>query len=134
MRTPERAPTGIPRPVLACEDDQYRTLMVRYQAGDAQAFTTLYARLTPGLAAYLDALAPGLGGDADLVDEVFLAIHDARRSYSPRCSFGAWVAAIARHVALERHPPRGAPFKCLLRWRREAVRRPSTRGRLSMRL
>lgn len=99
MRVAETPSTGIPRPALASCEDQYRTLMVRYQAGDAEAVAALYSQLTPALRAYLDRVAPDSRGERALVDRVFLAIHDARRSYNPRRPFGGWVTAIARHVA-----------------------------------
>jgi len=100
MRTAKSPDTSVAASALSCPDDQYRSLMRRYQAGDAQAFETLYARLAPDLAAYLEEVAPGSRPDASLIDEVFLTIHHARRSYDPRRPFEPWVTAIARHVAL----------------------------------
>jgi len=64
-----------------------------------------YARLAPDLEGYLETLAPGCTADRTLVDEVFITIHRARRSYDPRKPFEPWVAAIARHVAQTHRPP-----------------------------
>ena len=85
---------------MRSQDDQCRALMARHQAGDRSAFESLYERLGPAVIAYLDAIEPGLGRDARLVNEVFLAIHRARRSYDPRRPFEPWAIAIARHVVL----------------------------------
>jgi DNA-directed RNA polymerase specialized sigma24 family protein len=104
MRTADTRDKGVAGAGLTCPDDPYPSLMERYQAGDAQAFEALYTRLRPDLEAYLDALLPGGRHDAALLDEVFLTIHRARRSYDPRRPFQSWVRAIARHVALARRP------------------------------
>ena len=105
MRSTEPPDDGAPRSALSCPDDQYRGLMERYQGGDAQAFEVLYGRLSQDLRAYLDALVPA-GHDGALLDEVFLTIHRARRSYDPRRPFEPWVISIARHVALAHRPHR----------------------------
>lgn len=106
MRIDEPSVVTLSSPGLAHRDDKYRALMARYQAGDRQAFEGLYERLAPALIAYLDAIAPGLGQDAALIDEVFLAIHRARRTYDTRRPFEPWATAITRHVALSRHSER----------------------------
>jgi DNA-directed RNA polymerase specialized sigma24 family protein len=105
MGTVDPARAGTPQSTFAESEGQYRSLMRRYQAGDGQAFEALYARLAPDLEAYLETLLPGCTADRTLVDEVFITIHRARRSYDPRQSFEPWVAAIARHVAQGRRPP-----------------------------
>ena len=87
MRIDEPSGVILARPDLAQRDDTCRALMARYQAGDRSAFDSLYKRFAPALIAYLDVIAPGLGPDATLVDEVFLAIHRARRSYDPQRPF-----------------------------------------------
>ncbi len=83
-------------------DDDCRTLMIRSQAGDIAAFAALCEMFAPVICSYLDAFAAGLGDDARLVDEVFAAIHSARRTYDPRKPFEPWAIAVARHVALSR--------------------------------
>ncbi len=93
-------------PDLAYGNDRYRALMVRYQAADLAAFDSLVEGLAPALVAYLDALAPGMGQDETLVDEVFLTIHRTRGTYDPRRPFWPWAAAIARHVVLSRYAER----------------------------
>jgi DNA-directed RNA polymerase specialized sigma24 family protein len=87
-------------------------LMTAYQAGEGEAFCELYAALRPTLASNL----VSLGADPDsldaLVDEVFLAIHAARRCWNPGSPVERWTAAIARHVFAQHAPPRAAR-RCL---------------------
>ncbi len=95
------------RPHAADWNDECRTLMARYQAGDRQAFEGLYRRFAPVLSESLGTLRPDLRRDPALVDDVFLAIHAARRSYDPRRPFEPWAMAIARHVAASRRGQQG---------------------------
>lgn len=82
--------TGAPDPVAR--------LMAGYQEGDAAAFQELHAALRPELGAHLLAL----GADEDaldaLLDQVFLQIHAARRTWSPGFPVEPWAKAIAAHV------------------------------------
>lgn len=74
--------------------------MERYQAGEMAAFEKLYAELAPPLTRYLRRLCyPGIDPD-DLVQNTFLQIHRARKSYLPGRPVRPWAYAIARHVTL----------------------------------
>jgi hypothetical protein len=84
--------------------DEYRSLMVRYQAGDAQA---LYARLAPELRQLVRRRAPEASSPDDVVEQIFIELHRARGSYSPRTSFEPWLAAIVAHVVGKQGRPRG---------------------------
>lgn len=68
------------------------------------AFEALYERVVPDLREYLRSVIPGADGDAGLLEEIFLTIHRARRSYDPRVAFDPWAMAVARHVASARRP------------------------------
>lgn len=81
-------------------DQNLRQLMAAYQAGDFDAFESLYGSFAPALTRYLTSLAGERDLAADLVQETFLRIHRARRSYDPRHPFEPWAFAIARHVYL----------------------------------
>ncbi len=74
--------------------------MRAYQSGDASAFDRLYAGLGPVLRRYLQALARDPARADDLVQEAFLQIHRARRTYNPERPVIPWALAIARHVFL----------------------------------
>jgi RNA polymerase sigma-70 factor (ECF subfamily) len=74
--------------------------MVRYQAGDLAAFDLLYQHLAPGLRRYLRSLSSESSRADDLLQETFLQIHKARRTFDPMLPVAPWAYAIARHVHL----------------------------------
>ena len=74
--------------------------MRAYQSGDASAFDRLYAGLGPVLRRYLHSVARDATRVDDLVQETFLQLHRARRTYDPGRPVIPWVLAIARHVFL----------------------------------
>ena len=81
------------------QSDPFPELMIRYQGGDQSAFDEIY-RLTVGsLESYLGRWARSAARD-DLVQETYLQVHRARRTYRPELPFRPWLYAIARHVAL----------------------------------
>jgi RNA polymerase sigma-70 factor (ECF subfamily) len=82
------------------DEEALRAAMVEYQAGSAEAFDRLYAGLAPILRRYQIGMARDGARAEDLVQETFLRIHRARRTYSPDQPLLPWVFAIARHVFL----------------------------------
>jgi RNA polymerase sigma-70 factor, ECF subfamily len=81
-------------------DDPLRALMVRYQAGDADAFEQLYGALAPPLRRYLIALARDAQRADDLLQDTFLQLHRSRRTYNPSRPVRPWAFAVARHMWL----------------------------------
>jgi RNA polymerase sigma-70 factor, ECF subfamily len=75
-------------------------LMCRYQAGEIEAFDELYACLATPLFQYLASLSRDGVHARDLLQDAFLQMHRARRSYRPGLPVRPWVFAIARHVWL----------------------------------
>lgn len=73
-------------------------LMARYQAGDLGAFEEIYQETVAGVERYL-ARRNGPAGLDDLVQEVYLQVHRARRTFRPERPFEPWLFAIARHVS-----------------------------------
>ena len=74
--------------------------MVRYQAGEVDAFEQLYAALGPSLRRYLLALSRDAHRADDLLQDTFLQIHRSRRTYNPSRPVRPWAFAVARHVWL----------------------------------
>lgn len=81
-------------------DDALCDAMRAYQAGDASAFDRLYAGLSPILRRYLHGAARDAARVDDLIQETFLQLHRARRTYDPGRPVVPWALAIARHVFL----------------------------------
>jgi RNA polymerase sigma-70 factor, ECF subfamily len=86
--------------VLDDADVRLRALMVRYQAGEADAFEQLYTLLAPPLRHYLLALARDGQRADDLLQDTFLQIHRSRRTYNPGRPVRPWAFAVARHMWL----------------------------------
>ncbi len=85
---------------LLTDSDALAEAMRAYQSGDAAAFNGLYAALGPVVRRYLRAMARDETRVDDLVQETFLQLHRARRTYSPGRPVVPWALAIARHVFL----------------------------------
>ncbi len=76
-------------------------LMLAYQNGDREAANTLIERLSPALYRFF-ALQTGDRRHADdLLQDVWLRIHNARHTYRPGEPLMPWVYAIARHVKVD---------------------------------
>src|SRR3954470_24929373 len=90
-------------------DDERRLseLMIAYQAGDLGAFEALYAILAGEVTRYFSRLHRDRSVIHDLVQDLFLELHRARRTYSPPLPVRPWVFGIARNVlARSRRIPR----------------------------
>ena len=75
-------------------------LMERWQEGDAAGFDEIYRSTAGAVAGYLGRWF-GSTAAADLVQETYLRVVQARRTYRPDMPFRPWLFAIARHVALD---------------------------------
>jgi RNA polymerase sigma-70 factor (ECF subfamily) len=85
---------------VTAEDAALRALMSRYQRGDLDAFDEIYRRLAPRVRATLARQGLTAAELDDLVQDTFLQLHRARRTYDSAYPVMPWTAAIARHVAL----------------------------------
>ncbi len=79
--------------------DRLPDLMARYQAGDLEAFEEIYRETVGEVERYFARHAEA-SDRSDLVQEVYLQVHRARRTYRRDLPFQPWLFAIARHVAL----------------------------------
>ncbi len=82
------------------DSDALANAMRGYQGGDAGAFDRLYAELGPIVRRYLRSVARDDARVDDLVQDTFLQMHRARRTYNPDRPVVPWALAIARHVFL----------------------------------
>lgn len=82
------------------EEQQLIELMIDYQKGDMDAFSGLYEALKRPLIRYLWTFVRNQPAAEDLLQETFLQLHRARRTYIPPRPVRPWIYAITRHVAL----------------------------------
>jgi len=94
------------------DDRALRALMASYQAGRFEAFDELYPLVAPVVRRFAMGRLRDMGRAEDIVQETFLQMHRARRTYDPAYPLMPWVLAIARH--------------CWLMELRRASRRPTS--------
>lgn len=82
------------------DDQRLRALMASYQAGRFEAFDELYGLVAPRVRRYLASQLRDTARAEDVLQETFLQVHRARRSYDPAYPLMPWVMAIARHCWL----------------------------------
>ena len=92
-------------------DERLVALMVAYQRGELDAFEGLFQELSVGVRNYLASLARSIDRADDLLQETFLQVHRARRTYSPPRPVKPWVFGVARNVFLMDRRSRGRKTK-----------------------
>lgn len=82
-------------------ESELENLMARYQQGDHAAASALIERLSPQLHRFFLVQFAGRGDADDLLQETWLRIHEARRSYRAGEPVLPWFYAIARHIRVD---------------------------------
>jgi RNA polymerase sigma-70 factor (ECF subfamily) len=83
-------------------DDSDENLMLRYAAGDAAAFESLYARHKAPLYRYVLRQVDRNIAD-ELYQDIWLKLVDARDSYQPSAKFTTWLYRIARNRIIDHY-------------------------------
>lgn len=87
-----------PQNVLSARESELQALLLRGLAGDAVAYRDFLAALALHVRGFLRRrLAQRPTEVEDLVQEVLLAVHNARHTYQAQQPLTAWVQAIARY-------------------------------------
>jgi RNA polymerase sigma-70 factor, ECF subfamily len=81
--------------------DEDARLMVRYRDGDADAFSTLYARHKGPLYRYLLRQVRNAGAAADLFQEVWSRLVATRGRYEARAKFATYLFHIAHNCTID---------------------------------
>lgn len=83
-------------------ESRLRTFFVAGLEGDASAYRNFLAELTRHLRGYLRKRIPLMRDDVeDLVQEILLAVHNARHTYRSDEPLTAWIHAIARYKLMD---------------------------------
>jgi RNA polymerase sigma-70 factor (ECF subfamily) len=77
--------------------------MARYATGDDDAFAPLYRAVTPQLERVLRRLVADRSRLPDLIQETFLRVHGARRSFRAGAPAIPWILTIARRLVIDSH-------------------------------
>lgn len=76
-------------------------LMAAAQAGDAEAYRTLLEEIMPVVRGMVLSRIHDRAAAEDVVQNVLLSVHRARRTYRPERPFKPWLAAIARNAIVD---------------------------------
>lgn len=83
---------------MAWEEQSDEELMLAYARGDPEAFEVLFARYRGRLFRLLCRLTGDPTLAEDLVQQLFLHVHQARLRYQPTAPFRTWVVSIAYNL------------------------------------
>ena len=83
------------------DEERWRALMVRAQAGDDTAYRELLAELAKVSSHFLKGRLGNQHFIEDCVQDTLLAIHQARHTYDPQRPFRAWFYAILRYKVVD---------------------------------
>jgi RNA polymerase sigma-70 factor (ECF subfamily) len=78
-------------------------LMAQYQLGDRASAAALVKRLSPQLYRFFLAQISSRADADDLLQETWMRIHEARRTYRAGQPLLPWLYAIARHVRVDHY-------------------------------
>lgn len=77
--------------------DPLGDLMKRVQAGDKSAYADLLRQVAELLRRYVQRRSGRGEANEDVVQEILMALHQARHTYDPHQAFRPWLFAIARY-------------------------------------
>lgn len=110
-RLPRKASNGL-GPVVFCEridppaedaeDLRAARLVIRFQAGEQDAFVELYREYFDRVYAYLRVVLKDTHEAEDTAQQVFMKVFQALPDYERRRAFWAWLFTVARNHALNR--------------------------------
>jgi RNA polymerase sigma-70 factor (ECF subfamily) len=83
------------------EEEQLRSLMVRYQAGDSASLDLLIERLSPKLFRFFSGARVTKSDAEDLFQDCWMRIHRSRHTYRASEPILPWIFAIARYTQLD---------------------------------
>lgn len=83
---------------LQSTDDVGVHLMLEFQAGDSSALESLIELYSPVVAAIVVELTGGDQFVADVTQDVFLRVFNARDRYQPSAKFSSWIGRITRNL------------------------------------
>lgn len=89
------------------EAEPWSVWMAAAQRGDRDAYRRLLEAITPYVRAIAIRALHDRSDIDDAVQDVLIAVHEARRSYDPSRPFKPWLAGIARYRIIDRMRARG---------------------------
>lgn len=110
----------------AQDDRRWSSLMASAQSGNEEDYRQLLGELSELVSRYLNSRLGGYDFVEDCVQEVLIAVHEARHTYDARRPFRPWLFAIVRYKstdAIRRAEVRGRYFSP-----EDSAQEPATSG------
>lgn len=86
---------------FSADEQRWSHLMTSAQAGHEADYRLLLAEISEAVGRYLRVRLGGYDFVEDCVQEVLIAVHQARHTYDGRRAFRPWLFAIVRHKAID---------------------------------
>jgi len=86
---------------FSADDARWSRLMASAQSGDEGDYRQLLSELSDVVHRYLAVRLGGYDFVEDCVQEILIAVHQARHTYDARRAFRPWLFAIVRHKAID---------------------------------
>ena len=96
-------PHGMMKLFSALSVNTDEALMLRVKTGDQDAFTLLYSKYRDKILTFIchSVASDALG--ADLTQDVFIKVYEARHHYEPKAKFTTWLYTIAKRVVIDEY-------------------------------
>lgn len=92
---------------MSAPDLSDEELMLRYQAGDAEAFTFLYQRHKGGVYRYLLRQCGIAGAAEEMMQDIWLNIVRTRAQYTPSAKFATYLYCLAHNRLIDHYRSQG---------------------------
>jgi len=89
-------------PESSCADVTERVLVQRLQAGDTEAFDTLFRRYSAKVYRQATSLIGTAAEAEEVVQEVFLAVYEKSHTFRGEAAFATWLYRLTTNAALSR--------------------------------
>jgi len=104
-------------------EERLRAWMIAAQEGDADAYELLLQDILPGVRQLVALVVREPTAQEDVVQNVLLSFHRARRTYLPHRPFGPWLRSVTRNAARDALRARARRSRREIAWSSELLER-----------
>ncbi len=114
---------GRGRGVEGGAEERLRAWMIAAQDGDTVAYELLLQEILPGIRHLVALVVREPAAEEDVVQNVLLSLHRARRTYLPHRPFGPWLRSVTRNAARDALRARARRLRREVAWSSELLER-----------
>ena len=104
-------------------EERLRAWMIAAQDGDTAAYELLLQEILPGIRHLVALVVREPAAEEDVVQNVLLSLHRARRTYLPHRPFGPWLRSVTRNAARDALRARARRLRREVAWSSELLER-----------